>query len=532
LLGGWDAGDCWVRFDSTQYEFFFNQVFNNKQFPVLIYEFDTLSVVAVNDTALSHYGYSREEFLSMTIKDLNLPGNIPSLLGLLSDYDSNNAGISSQRHRKKDGTLIDVEITAYGIFADNKKCHLVLIDDKTERLLALNALKESERTARALLNATNDAAFLADLSGVIITANENLARRFHKKHAEELIGLKMYFNSPPRVAKARQQQLKKTIETRSLVQFVDEREGLYLENNFFPILDESGNPVRIAIYSRDITEQKKVEAALMQSEKSLRAVFNNIYDGIIVHDLDGRILDVNDRMLEMYGITRGDARNYTIADYSADENGQPGRLKSIWDNVIETASQIFEWKARRPLTNRIFDVEVALRKTEWYGQDAIIGVIRDITERKRVEEELFSKTKSLKDANTALKVLLKYRDEEKKKVEDNYTSNIRELIMPYVEKLKKTRLEDRQQLFLDIIEENLDSILSPFLKNVSMKFSNFTPQEIEIASHIRIGKTTKDIAELMNLSPGTINTHRNNIRKKLGINNVNVNLTAYLKSLA
>ncbi len=50
-----------------------------------------------------------------------------------------------------------------------------------------------------------------------------------------------------------------------------------------------------------------------------------------------------------------------------------------------------------------------------------------------------------------------------------------------------------------------------------MKFSNFTPQEIEIASHIRIGKTTKDIAELMNLSPGTINTHRNNIRKKLGL---------------
>jgi DNA-binding NarL/FixJ family response regulator len=82
------------------------------------------------------------------------------------------------------------------------------------------------------------------------------------------------------------------------------------------------------------------------------------------------------------------------------------------------------------------------------------------------------------------------------------------------------------------MEENLNAILSPFLKNVSMKFSNFTPQEIDIASHIRIGKTTKDIAELMNLSPGTINTYRNNIRKKLGLNNINVNLTAYLKSLA
>ncbi len=532
MPGGWDAGDCWMRFDSEQYEFFFNQVFNNKQFPVLIYEFDTLSIVDVNDTAIRHYGYSREEFLAMTIKDLHLPENIPSLLQQISHLDTKSAGISSQQHSKKDGALIDAEITTYEIYAENKKYHLVLVDNETKRLGALNALRESERTARALLNATTDAAFLADLSGVIITANENLARRFRKKNVEELIGLKMYFSSPPPVAKARQQQLEKALETRSLVRFVDEREGLLLENNFFPILDESGNPVRIAVYSRDITEQKRVEAALTQSEKSLRAVFNNIYDGIIVHDLDGYILDVNNRMLEMYGITRKNARNFTIADYSADENDQLTRLKSIWSKVIETEDQIFEWKARCPLTGTLFDAEIALRKTKWYGRDAIIGVVRDITERKRVKEELVSKTKSLEDANTALRVLLKYRDEEKKKVEDSFTSNIRELIMPYVEKLKKTRLEDRQVLFLDIMEENLNAILSPFLKNVSMKFSNFTPQEIEIASHIRIGKTTKDIAELMNLSPGTINTHRNNIRKKLGLNNINVNLTAYLKSLA
>ncbi|MBA4391346.1 MAG: hypothetical protein C0399_10465 [Syntrophus sp. (in: bacteria)] len=521
-----------MKFDSEQYEFFFNQVFNNKQFPVLIYGFDTLFIVDVNDTAVRHYGYSREAFLSMTIKDLHQPENIPSLLKQISSLDPGSVGISSQQHRKKDGALIDAEITTYEIYAQNKKYHLVLVDNETERLRALNALRESERTARALLNATNDAAFLADLSGVIITANENLARRFHKNNAEELIGLKMYFSSPPLVAKARQQQLEKAIETRSLVRFVDEREGLFLENNFFPILDELGNPTRIAVYSRDITEQKRVEAALTQSEKSLRAVFNNIYDGIVVHDLDGRILDVNDRILQMYGLTRENGRDFTIADYSADENGQLERLKSIWDNLIETQDQVFEWKARCPLTNTVFDAEVALRKTEWYGREAIIGVVRDITERKRVEEELVSKTKSLEEANTALKVLLKYRDEEKKKVEDSYTSNIRELIMPYVEKLKKTHLEDRQQLFLDIVEENLNTILSPFLKNVSMKFSNFTPQEIEIASHIRIGKTTKDIAELMNLSPGTISTHRNNIRKKLGINNINVNLTAYLKSLA
>ncbi len=278
----------------------------------------------------------------------------------------------------------------------------------------------------------------------------------------------------------------------------------------------------------DITDWKSAEEKLRKSEAKYRTIVENTNDAIYIHDFEGNIIDVNENACRMVGYTKDELVGSHLS--KIDKTWHLPENKEL-EVLMREGGIIFERDNVRK-DGSVVSVEISVKIINHDGKGTVQGFVRDITERKRVAEELVSKTKSLEDTNTALKVLLKYRDEETKKVEDSYTSNIRELIMPYVEKLKKTRLEDRQQLFLDIVEENLNAILSPFLKNVSMKFSNFTPQEIEIASHIRIGKTTKDIAELMNLSPGTINTHRNNIRKKLGLNNINVNLTAYLKSLA
>jgi DNA-binding CsgD family transcriptional regulator len=97
--------------------------------------------------------------------------------------------------------------------------------------------------------------------------------------------------------------------------------------------------------------------------------------------------------------------------------------------------------------------------------------------------------------------------------------------------MKRGSLHPEQVSYVDIVETNLNDILSPFLQKMSMKYSNFTPTEIQVANLIKAGKTSKEIADTMNVSTGTIDTHRNNIRTKLKLNRKKMNLRAYLNSL-
>ncbi len=94
-----------------------------------------------------------------------------------------------------------------------------------------------------------------------------------------------------------------------------------------------------------------------------------------------------------------------------------------------------------------------------------------------------------------------------------------------------SNLNDRQRAFAEIIKNGLVEIISPFTKNLIAQRYRLTPTEIQIVSHIKQGKSTKEIANLFNLSPGTIKSHRNNLRKKLGLNNKKENLHTLLLSL-
>ena len=141
------------------------------------------------------------------------------------------------------------------------------------------------------------------------------------------------------------------------------------------------------------------------------------------------------------------------------------------------------------------------------------------------------KTKNLQEVNTALKVLLSKRDEDKKELEKKVLLNVREMIEPYINKLKKTKLDNMQKTYLGIIESNLNDIISPFVCGASINLLNFTPTELQVANLVKQGKATKEIASILNLSAKTIEFHRDNIRKKLGIKNRKINLRTHLLSL-
>ncbi len=170
--------------------------------------------------------------------------------------------------------------------------------------------------------------------------------------------------------------------------------------------------------------------------------------------------------------------------------------------------------------------------------DGLGIILTDITERTRAERklrkrerELERKTMDLEEMNTALNVLLKKRQKDRSELEENIVSNVKELIEPYLEKMKTSRLDDRQKIHLDIIETNLNDIVSPFVRVLNKNFLALTHTEIQISNLVKRGKSTKEIADLLNLSAKTIASYREQIREKLGIKNQGINLRTYLISI-
>jgi DNA-binding NarL/FixJ family response regulator len=110
-------------------------------------------------------------------------------------------------------------------------------------------------------------------------------------------------------------------------------------------------------------------------------------------------------------------------------------------------------------------------------------------------------------------------------------SNVRDLVQPYLEKLKNTRLSERQKTYLEILDAHLTELTAPFAHTLTRAFQQLTPSEIQVATLIRSGNTTKQTAEILGLSLRTVEFHRDNIRKKVGLKGCKTNLRSFLISL-
>lgn len=169
---------------------------------------------------------------------------------------------------------------------------------------------------------------------------------------------------------------------------------------------------------------------------------------------------------------------------------------------------------------------------------ANLDLKEEIVERRRAEmllkareKEMELQTANMQETNTALKVLLKKREEDKKIFSEKVLFNIKELIIPYLEKLKETDLKATQRAYVEILESNFEELSNPLALKLSLKYFNLTRAEIRVAILIKQGRTTQQIADLLHLSPRTIDAYRANIRRKLKIKNKKINLCTYLNSI-
>lgn len=158
----------------------------------------------------------------------------------------------------------------------------------------------------------------------------------------------------------------------------------------------------------------------------------------------------------------------------------------------------------------------------------ITNFIREMDKREK-ERSPDPESRSLEDVNAALRTLLAQREEEKRQLEENILSNVKELVLPYLEKLKTSGLSVDQVSTLDVAETNLKEITSPIIRK--MQTLGLTPREITVASLLKEGKTTEEIAALLRVSRRAVEFHRYTMRKKLKLD-TKMSLQAYLQSIA
>ena len=148
------------------------------------------------------------------------------------------------------------------------------------------------------------------------------------------------------------------------------------------------------------------------------------------------------------------------------------------------------------------------------------------------QDNLNDQKQGLEEANVALKVLLKQREEDKRDLEKRFLTNVKGLVLPYVEKLKSAQLKAKDKTLVEIIDTHLQDIIMPLMQNLTNANILLTPQEMQVATLVKDGKTSKEIADILIVSEATVNFHRKNLRVKFGLTNKQTNLRSYLMSLS
>ncbi len=407
----------------------------------------------------------------------------------------------------------------------------------SERKKTEKALRENEERYRALADASFEAVFISE-NGICIDTNNTAVEMFGYDH-EELIGI---FGTDVIAPESRDLVMQNMLSgyEKPYEAIAQRKDGTTFQVEIRGKMTElKGRRVRITVV-HDIDQNKKMEARLRKSEKKYRQIFDLSPEAIVLLDTTETIIDVNAMFLDWLGYRREEVVGKRIQDLPFLSGSHKSKaMRNFWRRMagekISPYELDFYTKGGEKRVGRIVATPIKAENGESV-QD--LGMIADITERIQAEQalqqreaELEVRSRDLEEVNAALKVLLKKRERDKSVLEERVLLNVKNLIVPYLQKLKKTGANNLQKSYIKILETHLGEIVSSFYQTLSASYADLTPKEIQVADLVRQGHTTKEIATLLNSSPRAVEFHRNNIRKKFGLTNHKTNLRSHLLNL-
>ena len=234
--------------------------------PIGIFRFDRNGVITTcNEKFIEIIGSSREKLVGLDMLNLLKDGGMldsirQALSGSIGYYEGAYASVTAEKITPVKCVLSPVLID--GVFHGG----IGIVEDITERRKSENELRKSKEMMEAILNASSDTAFLVDTEGRILRANKTMAASFNVQ-VDDLIGKNCFDVIDAKSAQRRRAKFGEVISEKKAIRFEDTRAGKYFDQSFYPIFDSSDEVVQIAVFSRDITEQKKSQEAFLQSER-------------------------------------------------------------------------------------------------------------------------------------------------------------------------------------------------------------------------------------------------------------------------
>ena len=311
-----------------------------------------------------------------------------------------------------------------------------------------------------------------------------------------------------------------------------------------PLFDSKGSLIGYRGADTDITDQYNAKESLRKSQEHLQSlmesatgftIYRLVYDPTSPHSL--RVVFMSPSFEDILGIP------------------EPMKFETWFDSVHPDDIDRLNLANKQAFGTLRFDQVYRTyhpEKEEWRWIHAIAtggmradgwnryvnGIMIDITEKQQAfehlkshERELESKTKELGQMNAALNVLLKKRDRDKLELEQSIILNIKEMVTPFIKKLRESKLGLDQQTLLGLVQSNLNEVTSKLTMKLSIPQLGLSPAEIKVANYVKQGKNSKEIALLLGLSHKTIKNQRIAVRNKLGITGKKINLRSYLLAL-
>jgi len=397
----------------------YRYLFENHPYPMWIYDRKTLAFLDVNEAAIAKYGFSRQEFLDMTIVDIRPPEDVEQLMNNLAQIRQPLEHSDGWRHRLRDGTIIHVEITSHTIQTDGHESALVVAQDVTERVQAQNTIRLKDELLRLTSEMAKVGGWDFDAETLKGTWTDEVVRIHDldpSKESNVELGLSLYVDeSRQKIEQAIQQAIELARPYDLELEMVSAKGNRkWVRTVALPIVHD-GKVVKVQGIFQDITERKQAEEKLRKSEDLFSKAFHGSPAPMtIARRADGIYIEVNKSFLDMVECDRAEVIGHTSLDLNLiDPDGRAEIIRQLrQQGVIHNV----EVQAKSKSGRRI-NILTSIENTELAGEACTITTMLDITERKQVEAALQKahdelelkvqeRTAELSQANSLLQALM------------------------------------------------------------------------------------------------------------------------------